>query len=301
MFNVSNNDLIKSASYLSVLTATVILIIKTYGWLYTDSQSLLASLIDSLLDISSSIINLIAVRVSMLPPDDNHRFGHEKFEDLAVFSQSMFFLASSVFIVFSSAKALLLAEKAGNTELGAQIMIICITLTFILVSYQSFVVYKTNSKIISADKLHYFSDFLTNLAVIISLHFTQSYWYVDGIAGIIIALYILKGSYQLLRQAIKNLADEEFDRNEKNKVLEIVRSFPQAKGIHELKTRYAGNKPFIQFHLEMDADLSLKAAHEVSHEIMSKIIKEFPGVEVIIHQDPEGVEEDVNYREKIRF
>ena len=166
MLNISNNDLIKSASYLSVFTAMIILIIKTYGWLYTDSQSLLASLIDSLLDISSSVINLIAVRVSMLPPDDNHRFGHEKFEDLAVFSQSMFFLASAMFIVFSSAKALFLVEKAENTELGAQIMIICIIFTSMLVSYQSFVVYKTRSKIISADKLHYFSDFLTNFMLV---------------------------------------------------------------------------------------------------------------------------------------
>ena len=102
-----NNRLIKIASYASVTTAVVIMLAKSYAWLATESQSILASLIDSLLDISSSAINLIAIRFSLLPADDNHRFGHEKFQDLAIFSQSMFFFASCLFTLFSSSKALL--------------------------------------------------------------------------------------------------------------------------------------------------------------------------------------------------
>lgn len=299
MFKISDEKLIKSASYLSIAMAIIILIVKMYGWLYTESQSIFASLVDSMLDIFASCINLLAIRFSMLPPDDNHRFGHEKFEDLAVFSQSIFFFASCLFILFSSFKALFLIEMVENNEIGANVMYICIVLTFILVSYQSFVVYKTKSVIIAADKLHYFSDFLTNVAVIITLHLSKNYWFVDPIAGIAIALYMARGSYTLFRNAIRNLADEEFAPEDKEKILEIVRKYDSAKGVHELKTRYAANKPFIQFHLEMDSSLSLKRAHAIAEEIESEIIQVFPLAEVIIHQDPEGEEENVNYREEI--
>ena len=131
MFKLSDDELIKSASYLSVAMAIVILFVKTYGWMYTDSQSILASLVDSMLDISASLINLVAIRVSLLPPDDNHRFGHEKFQDLAVFSQSIFFFASCLFILFSSSKALFFVETVDNAELGAKVMYICLFLSLL--------------------------------------------------------------------------------------------------------------------------------------------------------------------------
>ena len=299
MINISDNNLLKSASYLSVLIAMIICFAKIYGWLITDSQSMLASLIDSLLDISSSLINLIAIRVSIVPPDDNHRFGHEKFEDLAVFSQSMFFSASGLFIFFSSLKSLIFGDQPANVEVGNNVMFFCIILTFLLVIYQSYVFHRTKSAVIAADKLHYLSDFFANIAVVISLHLSDKYWFIDSIAGILIAIYILHGSYKLFYQSIKNLSDEEFPQSDKDKVLSIVGTFQEVKGIHELKTRYASNKPFIQFHLELDANLSLKLAHEIADKVEDAIKEQFPLAEVIIHQDPEGVEQNVNYREKI--
>ena len=107
MFKLEDNDLVKSASYASVSIAVIIMIVKTYGWITTESQSILASLIDSLLDITSSLINLIAIKVALRPPDDNHRFGHDKFQDLAIFSQSIFFFCFiSVHLVFLCASSL---------------------------------------------------------------------------------------------------------------------------------------------------------------------------------------------------
>lgn len=299
MLKLTDTQLIKSASYLSVVIAIIILLVKSYGWLYTDSQSILASLVDSMLDISASLINLVAVRVSLLPPDDNHRFGHEKFQDLAVFSQSIFFFASCVFILFSSSRALFFADHIENNELGARVMYVCILLTLILVLYQSYVVHKTKSTIIAADKLHYFTDFLSSITVVITLYLSKDYWYLDPLAGILIAAYIVRGSYILFKQSIRNLVDEEFPPEDKEKILAIVRSYEKAKGVHELKTRYAGNKPFIQFHLELDTNLSLRDAHCITEEIMAEIIEEFPLAEVIIHEDLEGEEDDVNYRENL--
>lgn len=299
MLNINDNDLIKSASYASVIVALIIMVIKTIGWIATDSQSILASLIDSFLDISSSLINLIAVRISLLPPDDNHRFGHDKFQDLAIFSQSIFFFASCLFILFSSIKSLFIGASLANHEIGATVMYWSLLLTLILVGYQSYVVKKTKSKIIAVDKLHYFMDFVTNAAVIASLYLSATYWYIDALSGIGISLYIMHASYQLFRDATKNLADEEFAPEDREKIVNIIRGFPEIKGLHELKTRSAGNKPFIQFHLEMGGNMSLYAAHELSDRVVLALLKEFPHAEIIIHQDPAGVEEDINYREYI--
>ncbi len=286
MLRLKEEGLIKSASYASVVVAFIIMSIKSYAWITTESQSMLASLIDSLLDISSSFINLIAVRIALAPPDDNHRFGHDKFQDLAIFSQSIFFLISCLFTLFSSSKALYLRDIPQNAEFGANAMYLCIFLTFCLVLYQSFVVKKTGSKIIAADKLHYFSDFLTNIAVVVSLYLSSSFWYIDALVGIGISLYIFYASCQLFRDAIRNLADEEFADNDREKILQIINAFSQAKGVHELKTRSAGDKPFIQFHLEIDGNLSLLEAHTISDKIAAELIKHFPKAEIIIHQDP---------------
>ncbi|GAB4168348.1 MAG: cation diffusion facilitator family transporter [Rickettsiaceae bacterium] len=286
MFKLESDDLIKSASYASVITALIIMAVKSYGWFATDSQSILASLIDSLLDVTSSLINLVAIRFALLPPDENHRFGHDKFQDLAIFSQSIFFFASCLFTLFSSSKALYMQDIPENAELGANAMYICIFLTLILVVYQTYVIRKTNSKVIAADKLHYFSDFLTNIAVIGSLYLSRDFWYVDALIGIGISLYIMRASFLLFRDAIRNLADEEFVQADRDKIIKIVSSFSEAKGIHELKTRSAGNKPFIQFHLELDGELTLLDAHTISDEIAAELMKYFPSAEIIIHQDP---------------
>jgi ferrous-iron efflux pump FieF len=294
-----DNFLIKSASYASVFIAAVILGIKIYGWVLTESQSLLASLIDSFLDISSSLINLVAVTVALMPPDDNHKFGHEKFQDLAIFSQSIFFFVSCLFMLFSSIRALYYGYIPENIGVGANAMYLCIFLTFILVCYQTYVVKRTDSKIIAADKLHYFSDFLANIVVVVSLYLTSKIWYIDAIAGIGIALYIMCGSYFLFREAIKNLSDEEFTEDERKKIISIVADFSQVKGMHQLKTRSAGNKPFIQFHLELDGSLSLMKAHEISDSITLSLVKEYPKAEIIIHQDPAGVEFEENDIEKM--
>lgn len=287
MIKLKHDDLIKSASYASVAISIIIMLIKAYGWNETESQSILASLVDSFLDITSSSINLVAIRVALSPPDHNHRFGHDKFQDLAIFSQSIFFLISCVFILVSSTRSLYLEYVPENITLGANAMYLCTFLTFVLVIYQTYVIKVTNSKIIQTDKVHYFADFLSNVAVVVSLYLSSILWYIDALAGIGIAIYILHASYTLFRDAIRNLSDEEFDDKERKKITAIILDCPEVKGMHELKTRCAAHKPFIQFHLELDGNLSLIDAHAISDRVASKLMQHFPSADIIIHQDPE--------------
>lgn len=301
MSHISEKDLklLKAAPLYSVIVAIIISGLKLYSWFYTDSASIMASLMDSLLDLSTSIINFIALRAALMPPDDNHRFGHNKIEDLAVFGQSIGFFASGIFTFYNSAHHIIHPQKLEHVGIGIYAMIISSILTIMLVWYQSMVIKKTKSTIVEADRLHYFTDLLANLLVIFSLYFSQKYIAVDGILGILIACYIIKSSYGLFVRSTKNLVDEEMNDGERKKIIDIIGKYKEVLGVHELKTRYAGSKAFIQFHLELDGNMSLFEAHEVADRVMEGILKEFPGAEVTVHQDPEGLEQDVPYREEL--
>jgi cation diffusion facilitator family transporter len=291
--------LLKIAPYYSVAAAIIISVVKYYSLLTTDSASLFASLIDSLLDLSTSIINLIALRMALVPPDHNHRFGHNKIEDLAVFAQSVGFFVFGIFSFYNATNHFIKPGSLDNVNTAIYAMIFSSILTIMLVIYQSFVIKKTKSSLIEADRLHYIADLLTNIVVIFSLYFSSRFIALDAIFGILIACYIVYSSYGLFVRATKNLVDEELNDGERAKILGIIAKHKEVLGIHELKTRYAGSKPFIQFHLEMDGNSNLFEAHMLSDRIMEDILKAFPEAEVIIHQDPAGVEENVLYREKL--
>jgi ferrous-iron efflux pump FieF len=296
------HNLVKFSTYLSVSVAITILCIKIYAFLKTDSVSIFASLLDSLLDIGSSVINLLAVRYALMPADDNHRFGHDKIQDLAVFAQSIFFGASGIFVIVLAAPRIFEPSEIENNEIGIIIMLASMFLTAMLVAFQTYVIKISGSKVIKADKLHYFVDLLSNFAVLISL-FISKYFnvkYADPIFAIGIAIYIIHSAYGLLADATKSLIDEEFSDLEKEEILKILKSDADIIAIHELKTRRGGNKSFIQFHMELDQNLTLLKSHEISEKIENKILRLFPDSEIIIHQDPAGIEKNVMYKVKLK-
>ena len=295
----SNATLIKTSLISSISVSIVILLLKTYALTITGSVSILASLIDSGLDFSVSIMNYIAVKYALEPADHNHRFGHDKIQDMAIFLQSIFFFGSGIFAIIAAIKHYMLKNEIESAPIAIIIMVISIIITLILLIFQTYVIKKTNSNLIKADKLHYLTDLCTNFVVIIGVYFGKDYPVIDVILGGLIACYIIYGSYHLLKSSIKNLMDEEFDDEEKSRIVKIISNFKEVKGLHDLKTRKAGDRSFIQFHLELDGNMTLKESHEIAEKIMSAITKIFTNSEIIIHQDPEGVEEHVQYRESL--
>jgi cation diffusion facilitator family transporter len=289
----NDKNLAIRSTYASVIVVGMVITIKFFGWLKTDSVSLLASLIDSLLDGISSLVNMIALRYALQPPDEEHRFGHNKAEDLAGFSQATFFAASGVFLLGNCIKRLFMPQELAYDHLGIISMIASMILTLFLVMFQFYTLKRTSSNIIKAEFLHYSSDLLSNLAVIFSL-WASSYFsnkYLDPILALLISLYIIKQSWQLLYKSFQNLMDQELGQAEKNKILSVINAHPQVLSMHDLKTRYAGSKPFIQCHLVMKADITLLEAHKIAEEIEMSLLKIFPQAEVLIHQDPYGYEE----------
>ncbi len=189
------------ATYASVATAATLIGVKLAAWIYTDSVSLLSTLIDSLLDAIASLINLIAVRHALSPPDREHRFGHGKAEPLAALAQATFISGSAVFLVFEASHRLFNPEPLEHMSLGIWVMIFAIAVTFVLTRFQAYVVRRTNSLAIKADSLHYVGDILINAAVIVALLLVSEFgWlWADATFGLAIAGFILVTAWRIER------------------------------------------------------------------------------------------------------
>lgn len=286
--------LMKLATYASVSVALVLIVSKFAAWLMTDAVSLLSTLIDSLLDVGASILNLFAVRHALEPADKEHRFGHGKAEALSGLAQAAFISGSAVFLLLQAGERLYNPRQIENTDVGFGVMMLAIVLTLGLVAFQRHVVRQTGSVAISADSAHYQMDVLVNVSVIISLLLVSRFGIslADPLFAIAIAIYIIWGSWRIGRTALHMLMDRELDDAQRRRIMEIAKINPGVKGVHDLRTRSSGNQVFIQMHLEMNGDITLKDAHVIADDVEFRIMEVFPSAEVIIHEDPEGIEEE---------
>lgn len=281
------------ASIASVAVAIVLIVAKAVVWFRTDSVAILSSLIDSLMDAGASIVNLVAVRHALTPPDAEHRFGHGKAEALAGLGQAAFIAGSAGFLVFQAAERLLHPAPVQHGDLGIAVMALSIVLTFGLVAFQRHVVRRTGSLAIGADSLHYVGDLLTNLAVIVALVLASRFGVIaaDPLFAIGIALYILYAAWGILRESFDHLMDRELPDETRARIRDIALAHPEVRALHDLRTRASGTSHFIQLHLEMDGDMTLMRAHRIAEEVEESIRIAFPGAEVIVHQDPAGIDE----------
>ncbi len=287
----------RRATYASVAVATMLIVAKTVAWLLTGSVSVLSSLIDSLLDALASLVNLFAVRHSLTPADHEHRFGHGKAEPLAGLGQAAFVAGSAMLLLMEAVQRLSAPAPVAHEEIGIAVMLLSILVTIALVLYQRNVIRATGSVAISADSLHYRGDLMVNSAVILSL--LLGMWldvaWIDPLFGIGIGLYILWGAVGIGRMSLDLLMDRELADADRARIRSIALGHPEVRNLHDLRTRSAGPDIFIQMHLEMDGDMTLQRAHEIADEVEAEIRKAFPNAEVIIHQDPAGLEEPSNH------
>lgn len=282
-----NARLLKLTAAASVTTATVLIGAKFIAWLYTGSVSVLASLIDSLMDVMASLINLFAVRYSLLPPDDEHRFGHGKAEPLAALAQATFIAGSAIFLIFHAIDRLRHPQPLDDAAIGIFVMVVSIIATLALLKFQHYTIKKTGSTAIRADALHYATDLITNLSIIAALVLSIYGWHsADGWFAILIAAYILYSAWQIGYDAFHLLMDRELSDDVKTQILELAKAHPGVLGTHDLRTRQSGQTKFIQLHIELDARLSFVDAHNIADELEQLIQRHVPDSEVIIHQDP---------------
>lgn len=278
------------AALASVAAAAVLLALKFYAAWATASVAMLGSLADTALDLLASLVTLFAVRFAAMPADREHRFGHGKAEALAALAQVVLISISAVGIGWRAIDRLIAHERTANADYGIAVSIVAIFVTLALVAYQRSVVRRTGSVAIRTDNVHYQSDLLLNLSVILALVLDQyvGFTSADPLFGLAIALWLMFGAWRASAQALDQLMDREWPDEKRKRFLAIAASRPEAKGIHDLRTRSSGTHDFAQFHIWIDPAMSVAAAHEVVEAIENDLIREFPGCEVLIHLDPEG-------------
>lgn len=277
--------------------ALFLLALKIYAAAQTGSVALLGSLADTGFDVLASILTLISVRYASLPADSNHRFGHGKAEALSALAQVVLISVSALVIAWRAIVRLGSGETTAHPEYGIGVSIVAIAATLGLLAYQRHVVRKTGSVAIHADHVHYQSDLLLNVAVIIAIILDTMLRVkgADPLFGIGIALWLLWGASRAVRMALDQLLDHEWPDEKRARFLEVAMRHPELKGIHDMRTRSSGANDFCQFHVWVDPDMTVLKAHKIMDEVEAELMLEFPGVEVLIHTDPEGHKDERGY------
>ncbi len=292
--------LMKRAAWASLSVASFLIALKFAAGLYTDSVSILSSLVDSVLDLMASAVNLFAISQAVMPADRQHRFGHGKAEAIGSLVQAAVMAGSAAFVVFEAASRLITPQPVRQPETGIGVMLVSIATTVGLVLYQRRVVRKTGSTAVSADSLHYTSDILTNLSVIAALAiagYTGIVW-ADPLFAIGIALYLAWNAWEIVSLSFHVLMDRELPDADRTVIKELVGAQPGVLALHDLRTRSSGANVFIQFHVEVDRHLSLLDAHEIADDVEAMLLSRYPGAEVIVHVDPQGVTERRDHFER---
>lgn len=286
--------LMRLATYASVATAFSLIAVKLGAWWLSESVALLSSLIDSLLDAAASIMTLLAVRHALVPADDDHRFGHGKAEPLAALAQAGLVSGSGFLLLLEAAQRLVDPQPVPYGGLGIAVMAFSILVTFVLTRFQLYVVRRTGSVAIEADSIHYLADLLMNAAVIVAL-LLASYAdlpLADPLFGLAIGAWILRSAWKIARGSLDMLMDRELPDEERQRIEAIARAHSEVLGVHDLRTRSAGQTAFIQMHLEIDGGMTLYRAHAIAEAVEAELQTAFPGAEVIIHQDPHVLSEE---------
>ena len=286
--------LVRIATYTSVVIASLLLLLKAYAWWETESVSILASLLDSAIDIAASIMIVIAVQIAQTPADKEHRFGHGNAEPLAALAQSIFIAGSAVYLIIYSIDRMVDPKPISSPDLGLIIMVVSLIMTLALLAFQRYVIIKTQSTAIKSDSLHYLSDVLANILIIISLWFSATGW-LDPILGFIIAAWILYSAIRISIEAGSQLLDHELPEATREEIKQITLSTPHVLGMNDLRTYQSGPNQFVQFDLELDDHLTLLQSHKIAENVTQRLKNKFNDIDVMVHQEPVSLKYDEDH------
>lgn len=294
MIQFNNNTLKKSAVFMGVFVAILLIVFKIFAFIKTGSLAVFSSLVDSVTDLFASMVSFVAIYFATKPATLTHRFGYGKCEALSALLQAVFVGFSGIYVVIDGIKRLINPIEITHTDVAISIISFSIFSTFLLVVFQTVVANKTNSLALKAERAHYVVDFLTNSTVIISLLFVRylGFYYFDIIAAFFISAYLLYNAYQLAIESIEQITDKELSSDVQKEIESVVLKSEGIRGMHDFRSRNLGGIFYFEMHLEIDGNISLYKAHELSNMVEQKILDIYPNSQILIHQDPYGIKED---------
>ena len=282
----------RSAARLSIYTAAFLVALKAVtGWL-TGSISVWASLLDSVMDILSSSVNYLAVRLASRPADEDHHYGHGKIESLAGLFQALVISLSGLFLIWEAIHRIREPHPTHAEIIGILSMLIAIVLSISLVVRLRRVARLTESPALSADAVHYVTDIYINAGVLVALAVSAlTGWHLaDPLVSLGIAGYIFWSAAHVGLESINVLMDRRLTVDVDERVAMIVSQYRDrgVLGFHDLRTRRSGTNKFVDLHLEVQRDKKFEEAHELTVQVLRAIEAELPRTRVQIHTDPAG-------------
>ena len=294
----------KRATIVSSTVAVTLVVIKLIVGIISGSVAVLASAIDSGLDLAVSLFNLFAVTNAEKPADEKFNYGRGKIEAIAAVIEGVIITLSGFFIFYEAIQKIMHAEPVTHLNISIGVMVVSLVMTGALVMFLNHVARVTQNMVIKSDALHYKTDLLSNGAILVSLvviYFTDFYM-IDAILGIFIAIYIVYSAFELIQEGVLVLLDVSLDDEIVEKIKEMIESEPGVNDYHWLRTRKAGNDYFVDVHLVFTPEMSLLEAHRIGDNVEAKIKEIDPKADwlINIHLDPYD-DSDVNLEESERF
>ena len=278
-----------TAGLASVLVAVLLVGLKLWALGATGALSVAASLADSAMDLMISLGAMAAMLYAAKPADEDHAFGHTSAEDLAALGQALFILISAAVIAVAAVARLWSdAPSELRSEVrGMIVMAVSVALTLGLVLWQGRVARRTGSRVVQADRLHYLGDLLPNIGALVSLWASARFGLaeIDSVVALGAAGLLALGAVRIGGQAWDALMDRRADPAIVAAIGAIAADWPGVHGFHDIRTRTAGSRIFVQIHVELDGDQPLRTAHAISAGLRHAILAAYPQADVIVHQD----------------
>jgi ferrous-iron efflux pump FieF len=285
-------DAMRQTSRAAVVVALALIAMKAAAWWLTGSVGVLASLADSGLDLLASSINVWAIHHALEPPDREHRFGHGKLESLAGLAQALLVASSALFVLVQGAGRVVAPVAVEHGTVAVAVMIVSIAATLWLVRLQRRTIEASASVAIAADALHYEGDIAMNLGVLVGIGgavLLDLAW-LDGVVAVLVALWIVKSAWEIGATALEGLLDAEIEDSSRAAIIEVAGADPRVTGVHDLRTRRSGPFLYASLHIEVDGNLSLRAAHRIVADVERALRRAFPAGHFLLHVDPDDHE-----------
>ena len=280
----------KKATIIASATATLLIFMKLSVGIISGSVAVLASAIDSVLDLIVSAFNYFAITKSEQPANQKFNYGKGKIEALAGVIEGTIITISGLFILYEAIRKSISHQEITHLDVSIYIMLSSLVITLLLLGFLNHVAKKTGSMVIKSDALHYKTDVLSNSAVLVSLvlvHFT-GFYLIDTIMGVIIAVYIIYSAYEIIKDSVFILLDVSLDEQIVEQIRQIIVAEDEISDFHHLKTRKSANTNFVDVHLVFNPTISLLSAHQTGDSVEDKIKALIPDERWIInaHLDP---------------
>ncbi len=281
---------------LSVASNFMLVVLKLSAGIVMGSVSVISEAIHSAIDLLAAVIAFLSVRKSAQPADKDHPFGHGKYENLSGAIEALLIAVAAVWIIYEALHKMMKPAPVESIGVGVAIMFVSCAVN-LYVSRKLFKIGReTDSVALKADGWHLMTDVYTSLGVMLALAVIMighkvapslNLQWLDPVAALLVAMLIIKAAWDLTHEAVRDLLDTSLSEEEEGWIIQKIRAMvPSAKGHHELRTRKAGATRFIEFHLMVDAVMTVGTAHDLADRIEEVLKDHFAGAEVNIHIEP---------------